>query len=101
MRIEIKGTKYADGPAIVKKDAYGNNRIALQLVSPEDGEPICIPTVNLEEYAHLLAPTQTFIKDWAENEGILKALQDAQIVGPVLFERKTGFCFAQAVEVLV
>ena len=57
---------------------YGNGRTALQLVDAADGELVATATVNIPGKS--LLPHQVFIKDYSENEGMFKALQEAGIV---------------------
>ena len=66
---------------------YNNKVLALQLKDIDDGSPIASATVNLDQHAHILLSEMskghcilTFIKDYSENEGMLKALVDAQVV---------------------
>ncbi|MEC9362388.1 MAG: hypothetical protein VYC42_04110 [Pseudomonadota bacterium] len=62
--------------------SYGNGRLALELVAVGDedcfaGEPIATATVNLNAP---LAAGEIFVKDYAENEGMLDALIHAGVV---------------------
>jgi hypothetical protein len=98
-RINVK-TKYSNEIGIVEKTAYKNGVIAI-LVSSVEGEPLLTASVNIPEEADKLKEDETFIKNWSENEGILKCLQDEGVIGPVLFEVSTGFVKAQAVKVLI
>lgn len=73
---------------VVKKERYGNGRIALSLVAIDStnnydqevwpGEQIARATVNIPE-AHL-EPNEVIIKSYSENAGMLEALQEAKIV---------------------
>lgn len=98
-RIHVK-TKYSNEIGMVEKTVYKNGVIAL-LVFSEKGEPLFTASVNIPEEAASLKKDETFIKDWSENEGVLKCLQNEGIVGPTLFEVSTGFVKAQAVKVLI
>ncbi len=70
--------KFRGHELTVQKAKYSNDRIALQLYT-EDGELYLTATVNVPDYPVLL-DGHTFIKNYSENEGILQALIDAQII---------------------
>ena len=55
-----------------------SDRIAIRLVDFETGEPIATATTNMPELVVL--PNNIIIKDYAENEGMYKALLEAGIV---------------------
>src|SRR5580658_4593005 len=47
----------------------------------DEGEPVCVATVNIEEWGAVPAPAGcVWIKTWSENEGIDRALADAGVV---------------------
>jgi hypothetical protein len=71
-------TKYIDAECFIAKCAYGNGRIALQLINV-NGEPQATATVNLPDEP--CPEGYTFIKDYGENEDVLQALVDAGVVG--------------------
>jgi hypothetical protein len=82
-------TKYlAETPAIIRISSYSNNRTALQLVSP-DGELLLTATVNIPTMS--LPPNHVLIKNYAENEGVLAALQAADILIPTGFSVMSSF----------
>jgi hypothetical protein len=89
-------TKFFAGEVVVKEGTYPNGSKALQLVSVS-GEPLATATVALDA---LPEEGNVFIKDWSENEGVLAALQDAGVVGPVIRSIPTGFVQAYEVKVL-
>ena len=60
-------------------DQYENGRTAIRLT--ENGSPFATATINDPEI--WLEPGQVIIKDYSENEGMVKALQDAGIVQPL------------------
>ena len=76
-------------------DYYANGRKAISLVDVIDGEPIATATVNLPD---IDLPNDTvFVKDYSENEGMLNALVNAQIVKPfVLSTFKSGYIYISA-----
>jgi hypothetical protein len=90
----------------VIKDKYSNNgRIALELVAAKDtqdmckGEPMCMASINLPEVA--LAPDEVIIKDYSENEGILKLLLRAKVVKCTGRLAQTGFVTAPVCKCLI
>ena len=58
---------------------YPNDNIAIQLYA--DGTPYSTATLNDPELE--LEADQILIKDYSENEGMVKALQEAGIVQPL------------------
>lgn len=81
--------RFKQWDCIVQKRQYGNGRVALQLVDAEDGSPIVTATVNLPDIP--AGPNQVFIKDYAENEGMLAALLAAGVVKPTGDTVRSGF----------
>ena len=84
---------------------YNNKILALRLIDIEDGSPIAMATVNLEEHAHVLLSEMskgnailTFVKDYSENEGMLKALVDAQVVVDTGIKAPSGYVEVPVVE---
>lgn len=73
----------------VQEGRYGNGRTALQLVDAEDGAPVATATVNLVDQP--LAEGEVFVKDYAENAGMLDALTKAGIVEPTGERVRSGF----------
>lgn len=81
----MKKTFYITSPfdktvseVVVKKGKYSNGRTALELIDTEDGIPYATASVNLPDV--LLEEGEIFIKDYAENEGILNFLVQNNIV---------------------
>lgn len=81
----MKKTFYITSPfdktvseVLVKKGKYSNGRTALELIDTEDGIPYATASVNLSDV--LLEENEIFIKDYAENEGILNFLVQNNIV---------------------
>lgn len=83
----------------VRKKFYKNGRIALFLTD-EDNFPYMTATVNLPNQ-ELDEEDLTFIKNWAENEGILEALIEAKVVEDMETQTQTGFVWADLVRVLI
>lgn len=65
--------KFRGETLTVQKHSYQNGRTALQLVD-EYGIPAIKPTVNVPEIE--LGDDEVLIKNWSENEGISKVLQE-------------------------
>lgn len=88
--------RFRDWDCIVRKREYANGRPALVLVDAEDGSPIAAATVNLPDVT--LGRNQVAIKDWSENEGLLKALTAAGVVKPTGQTVRSGFVEAPICE---
>src|SRR6478752_6039555 len=61
---------------------YADGSQAITMVATEEGfaEPLCKATVNLTAYDEMPAEGCVWIKDWSENDGVLKVLTDLKIV---------------------
>lgn len=67
---------------------YGNGATAIQLIDAEDKSPVATATVNLvpevigPDYrpSDQLPKNRCYIKTWSENEGMLEALIEAEVV---------------------
>ena len=68
---------------------HGNDRIAIELVCHNNGEPIATATVNVPNID--LKENEIIIKDYSENKGILDALITAGIISSPQKHVKTGF----------
>lgn len=76
---------------------YGNGRLAIQLTSAVHdakhdiylGSPIATATVNIPEAT--ITENHIIIKEHSENEGMLKALQDAGLIGAPIAKIGSGF----------
>jgi hypothetical protein len=77
---------------------YGNGRLAVTLLDAHDAGPVLTATVNLPEQP--LEADEVYIKDWSENEGMLKFLQEHGIVVPTIKEVPTGYVTAHRCKVL-
>jgi hypothetical protein len=75
-----------------------NNRSALELVDPRTGEPFTTATVNLPGVQ--LADDEIILKDYSENEGMLRSLVDAGVVQDMGRRERTGFVTCPVVRVL-
>jgi len=81
--------KFKEWNCIVKKFQYSNGATGLRLLDAEDGSPVATCSTNLTEEAidatiyvtsDKLPKDRCYIKTWGENEGILQALEEAEIV---------------------
>ena len=93
---EIKFGKYTLIPQFSKY--RNNNRVAISLIDAEDGIPFSIATVNLPDEP--LDENEVAIKNYAENDGILWALQDAGIVGEIKRYSQSGYVTIPIVDLL-
>lgn len=94
--------QFKDWQCVLEFKSYSNKRIAIQLVDAEDGSPIATATVNLPDKE--LKEGEVFIKDWSENEGMLRALCVAKVVEQVEWPRntvRTGFVEAHRCKLLI
>lgn len=109
-KVMNKQFRFKQFDCIVSITHYLNNGApAIRLVGDETeqnghldvfpGDAIATATVCLPEIK--LAENETLIKDYSENEGILKVLVDNGIVKPTGIEIDTGFTKVHVVEVLV
>lgn len=67
----------------VLKQKYHNGQIRLQLFDTFDGMPFMTATVVIDSYKlskEEITEGYTFIKDYGENDGILKILIDNKVV---------------------
>jgi hypothetical protein len=77
---------------------YSNGRQAIELIT-EDGEPMAVATVNVPEV--VLAKDEAIIKNYSENEGILKVLVNAGIVKDTGETVQTGMVTCPIVKILI
>jgi len=98
---EIMATRervqYKEWDCELQRLEYANKRVALTLVAWADneetdifqGEPIATATVNLP--LEKIEFDEVLVKDYAENQGMLQALIDANIIEKPHREIRTGF----------
>ena len=92
----VISTKYIkETEASIQIRHYKNNRTALQLVGPS-GELLLTATVNLPHEE--LPDNQVFIKNYAENTGILTVLQEKKIIKLVDRQVMSGFVWLDVAE---
>lgn len=90
-------TMLIDETVVIEKATYPNGSTAL-VMKALDGEPIGYATAALD--GALPGDGNVFIKDWSENTGVLAALQNAGLVGPVIRSVPHGFVEAHEVPLL-
>ncbi len=61
----------------IKAGQYEGGRLALTLFDTEDGIPVAIVTVNVPSVD--LEKDEIIIKDYSENEGVLKFMKDNEL----------------------
>lgn len=95
----MKKMKFNGFEGVVVKASYHNDRsLALLLMEEDDlqGYPIATITVNMRVPG--LPENWQYVKDYSENSGMLKALQDADLVTNIHGYRKSGFIESPLVE---
>ena len=68
---------------------YTNGNKAISLVDTRDGSPVATATVNIEGVE--LPANEVMIKDYSENKGMLRALQDSNVVGRIVDVIQSGY----------
>lgn len=88
--------KFRDWGCIVKRSKYvDNNNLALVLFDEVTDEPVATATVNTGDK---LTGAVAYVKDYSENTGMLKALEDAGLVKDILGTRPLGYTEVTLVE---
>ena len=82
--------KYYDGDIVVKLSKYHDGTTALLFTEPS-GAPLAKASKNMKgilpEHVYSQQPDNiVFIKDYSENEGVLRTLMDADLVEPAGYE---------------
>jgi len=80
---------YKGWDCVIAEGSYRNGRKYMILQESETGQPIARITLNLEEVP--IMDDMIIVKDYAENEGIYKALLAADIIEEC--ERKVSIGF--------
>lgn len=73
---------------------------AIYLDDAGTGEPVATATVNVPGVSDALNSNETLVKDYAENEGILKALVDAGIVEDTGRTVPVGYAMARVARIV-
>lgn len=92
--------RYLQEEVTIQLGTYGNGRVAIELYTLEQ-EPFMIASVNVPS-VHL-EEDEVIIKDYSENEGVLKFLEDNNIVHATPYAVQVGhtyckICILQPVE---
>lgn len=66
-----------------------NDRISIRLTEEETAEPIATASVNLT-FIKGMTDNEIAIKDYVENEGMVKALKEAGIIGEIILTVQSG-----------
>ena len=82
--------KFKEWTCNVEFAFYGNGSPAIKLSDINDGSPVAVASVNLEGIAKV-KKGEIAIKDYSENEGMLKTMMDAGIVSKPLRYVPSGF----------
>ena len=80
---------------ILQARRYPNGNLAIEILSEGVGL-VMVPTVNA---GVRLGDSAVCIKDWSENEGIAKAMEDAGFLGGLVGTIPCGYCSAKVFEV--
>jgi hypothetical protein len=94
----MKTIRFGDWDCVVEKSQYYDGRPALILKDVHDGEMVTVATVNLPDVA--AGPNEVFIKNYSENEGVLKALLEGGIIKLTGENVNSGFVTIPKVELL-
>lgn len=73
---------HSDDNAAIQTCKYIDGSLGIMVIGA-DGTPLIQATTCLAQWGHKPADGNCFIKDHCENAGVLKALQNAGVVGPV------------------
>ena len=95
----MRKMNFNDFEGVVVKSSYHTDKsLALLLMDVNDlqGGPIATITVNMNEPG--LPENWQYVKDYSENTGMLKALQNAGLVRNIHGHRRSGFVEVPLVE---
>ena len=89
---------FLNTPCRLELYRYQNGRLAIQLVTSA-GEPVTTATINVANMP--LRENQVVIKDYAENAGLLQALETAEVVQPTGVRCHVGYEQADICRLLI
>jgi hypothetical protein len=92
-KVQFQGAEYG-----LDFSRYQNGRPAL-ILEDRDGNLAAMATVNIPEVQ--LKPNQVLIKDYSENHGMLRALEDAGIVKATGQSIRSGFADLPVCDLLI
>ena len=90
---------FSEWDCYLVKEKYSNGRTALTLMEEDSHEEVLIATVNIPEVT--LASDEVIIKDYSENEGVLKVLVEAGIISLPIDSVETGFVTCPICKILI
>ena len=91
--------KYGNYKVYLEFGVYKNGRTAIELKDAEDGMPVMVVTVNMDNAP--LFGDEIIIKNYSENEGVLQFLQANGIVGPAKRWIASGWVTCPVVDLLI
>ena len=95
MKITLSHGTFED--CSIKMEKYANDRPAMVIY--HDDEVLLKATVNLPD--HNIPEGYVYIKDWSENEGVLKSLIAAKVIeAPEIF-LPSGFVYVPVCKLLI
>ena len=89
------GSRFLPAGTLVHRTTYADGNTCLA-ASDAEGMPEGVLSVNLPETN--INEEYVWIKDWAENEGVLNALIESKLVEDLNITQPTGFCEAHLVK---
>ena len=100
-QLENVTVRFKDWPCFLQYHNYvDDDSTAIRLLDADDGSPVATATICMSGYNYTPAPDCCFIKDYAENEGMLAMLVEAGIVEETGIELSLGFVNVQEVKIL-
>lgn len=85
----IGNVKFKEWLCTVDVQFYNNGRFAICLDDKETGEPVAVASVNMPKA--ILKADEVCIKNYSENEGILKSLVDSGFIEETGNEFDNGY----------
>jgi len=85
--MKFSGT-YGEYEIDIKMSKYGNGQNRMEFIDKEDGFSVLVASVAIDEN---ISSDEIAIKDYSENEGVLKFLMEKGIVSSPLKYFNSGF----------
>jgi hypothetical protein len=79
---------YGEYEIDIKMSKYSNGQHRMEFIDKEDGFPVLVASVAIDES---IGSDQIAIKDYSENEGVLKFLMEEGIISSPLKYFNSGF----------
>jgi hypothetical protein len=89
---------WRDDQATVRRACYPDGSAKLTVIG-RYGYVLCDATVCLSDRRIYPADGNVLIRDWGENEGVLRALQATGIIGPTVRTHPSGVAHPSPVEI--